>query len=51
LAAFLEWAAAGGSLGWLVGALALGAVVPFTLVVIMPTNKRLSWVWPCSPCS
>lgn len=27
--------------GWLVGALLLGSVVPFTLVVIFPTNKRL----------
>jgi uncharacterized membrane protein len=27
--------------GWLVGGLLLGALVPFTLVVIMPTNRRL----------
>jgi len=27
--------------GWLVGALLLVSVIPFTLVVIMPTNKRL----------
>ena len=26
---------------WLVGGLLLGAVIPFTLVVILPTNKRL----------
>ena len=26
---------------WLVGALLIGAVVPFTLLVILPTNKRL----------
>ncbi len=26
---------------WLAGGLLLGAVIPFTLVVIMPTNKRL----------
>jgi hypothetical protein len=33
--------ATGASVAWLVGALALGALVPFTLLVIMPTNKRL----------
>jgi hypothetical protein len=33
--------ATGASAAWLVGALALGALVPFTLLVIMPTNKRL----------
>jgi len=27
--------------GWLVGGVLLVAVVPFTLIVIMPTNKRL----------
>lgn len=26
---------------WLVGALLLGGVIPFTLLAIMPTNKRL----------
>jgi hypothetical protein len=31
----------GGSSGWLVGGLALGAVVPFTLIIVMPTNARL----------
>ena len=31
----------GGDLMWLVGALLLGSVVPFTFVVIMPTNHRL----------
>jgi hypothetical protein len=31
----------GGSAGWLVGGLVLGAVVPFTLIAIMPTNARL----------
>ncbi|MGH7165817.1 MAG: DUF1772 domain-containing protein [Nitrospiraceae bacterium] len=31
----------GGGLPWLVWALVLGALIPFTLVVIMPTNKRL----------
>src|SRR5215510_8703560 len=27
-----------GHLGWLVAALLVGAVVPFTLIIIMPTN-------------
>jgi uncharacterized membrane protein len=40
LAAVLAWFA-GSSIWWLLGALLLGAVVPFTLVVIMPTNARL----------
>lgn len=31
----------GASILWLVGALLIGAVVPFTFLVIMPTNKRL----------
>jgi Domain of unknown function (DUF1772) len=31
----------GGSVGWLVAAILVGAVVPFTFVVIMPTNHRL----------
>jgi hypothetical protein len=31
----------GGHAGWLVAALLVGSVVPFTLVVIMPTNHRL----------
>lgn len=29
------------ALAWLVGALLLGSVIPFTLLVIFPTNKRL----------
>jgi hypothetical protein len=33
------WLGAGTS--WLIGALLVGAVVPFTFVVIMPTNKKL----------
>ncbi len=33
---------AGAGLWWLIGGVLLGLVVPFTLVVIMPTNKRLS---------
>jgi len=32
----------GSSVWWLLGGLSLGLVVPFTLVVIMPTNRRLS---------
>ncbi len=39
-AGIARWAA-GGGLGWLVGAVVLGAIVPFTLVVILPTNHRL----------
>ncbi|MGH9783387.1 MAG: DUF1772 domain-containing protein [Terriglobia bacterium] len=31
----------GSGVGWLAGGLLLGALVPFTLVVIMPTNRRL----------
>ena len=31
----------GSGVGWLGGGLFLGAMVPFTLVVIMPTNRRL----------
>ena len=31
----------GGGWGWLIAALLVGAVVPFTFVVIMPTNHRL----------
>ena len=31
----------GGGRGWLVAAVLVGAVVPFTLLVIMPTNHRL----------
>ncbi len=31
----------GSSVWWLVGGIVLGAVIPFTLVVIIPTNKRL----------
>jgi Domain of unknown function (DUF1772) len=32
---------AGGNLWWLVAALFIGAVVPFTFVVVMPTNHKL----------
>jgi uncharacterized membrane protein len=31
----------GGGLGWLVSGVMLGAVVPFTLIAILPTNHRL----------
>jgi hypothetical protein len=34
------WALGAGG-GWLVGALLLGALIPFTLLVIMPVNHRL----------
>jgi len=39
-AGIARWGA-GGGLGWLVSSVVLGAVVPFTLVVILPTNSRL----------
>ena len=32
---------AGAGLWWLIGGILLGSVIPFTLVVIMPTNKQL----------
>ena len=32
---------AGATLWWLVGGVGLGAVIPFTLIVILPTNKQL----------
>lgn len=44
LASLLSGAGAwalGGSTGWLLAALLIGAVVPFTLVVIVPVNHRL----------
>jgi hypothetical protein len=31
----------GAGFGWLIGALLVGAVVPFTFAVIMPTNNKL----------
>lgn len=34
------WLSGAGAM-WLVAALLIGAVVPFTFIVIMPTNKRL----------
>lgn len=36
----LAWFA-GASLWWLIGGILLGSVIPFTLVVILPTNKQL----------
>ena len=32
---------AGGGLLWLIAALLIGAVVPFTFIVVMPTNRQL----------
>ncbi len=32
---------AGGQYGWLLGGVLLGSVIPFTLIVIRPTNERL----------
>jgi uncharacterized membrane protein len=40
LSALVSWWFAGGR-AWLVGGLLLLLVIPFTLVVILPTNKRL----------
>lgn len=31
----------GASVWWMIGGVTLGAVIPFTLLVIFPTNKRL----------
>ena len=44
LLSFLAGGAAwflGANVGWLVGALLIGAVVPFTFIVVMPTNHKL----------
>lgn len=40
LAGAIAWGLGAGA-GWLAGALLIGAVVPFTLTVIMPTNHKL----------
>jgi hypothetical protein len=40
LAAIGTWLA-GGRLGWMAAGALLGAVVPYTLLVILPTNRRL----------
>ena len=31
----------GGRLGWLLAGLLIGSVVPFTLAIVMPTNRKL----------
>ncbi len=31
----------GAGTGWLIGAILLGLVIPFTLIVILPTNRKL----------
>jgi hypothetical protein len=40
LASVAAWLA-GATFWWLVGGLLLGTVIPFTLIVILPTNKQL----------
>ena len=40
LVAFVAWLT-GSSVWWLIGGIVLGAVIPFTLIVIVPTNKQL----------
>ena len=40
LASVVAWYQ-GSGVGWLVGGLLLGALIPFTLVAIKPTNRRL----------
>ena len=40
LAAIAAWLQ-GAPTTWLIGGLLLGAVIPFTLIVILPTNNRL----------
>ena len=40
VAGVAAWLMGGGG-GWLVGAALVGAVVPFTFIVLMPTNHRL----------
>jgi len=40
LSSIAAWLA-GATFWWLVGGIALGAVIPFTLILILPTNKRL----------
>lgn len=37
---FAAWSL-GGSLMWLIGAVLIGLVVPFTFIAIMPTNRQL----------
>lgn len=40
LASIAAWLA-GASLWWLIAGILLGSVIPFTLIEILPTNKRL----------
>ena len=40
LASIAAWIA-GASFWWLIAGILLGSVIPFTLIVILPTNKRL----------
>lgn len=40
LNAVVSWLFSGG-LSWLIGGILLGSVIPFTLIVIFPTNKQL----------
>ena len=40
LSGVAAWLLGGGAM-WLVGAVLIGSVVPFTVIVIMPTNKQL----------
>lgn len=40
VSAVAAWAS-GSGVGWLIGGLLLGSVIPFTLLVIMPTNNQL----------
>jgi len=40
LASFAAWLA-GTSFWWLIAGVLLGSVIPFTVVAILPTNKRL----------
>ena len=41
LAGVASWLMGAAPALWLAGALLLGAVIPFTIIVILPTNKRL----------
>lgn len=45
LAAILAWLGGAGP-GWLFAGLLLGAVVPFTLIAVLPTNRRLEGAAP-----
>ena len=40
ICAFIEWFI-NPAMEWLLGGIIIGAVIPFTLIVIFPTNKRL----------